>query len=207
VNGSLRAQAKPLCAIQAMNAAPDFLSPVATARCRRASRNGNGDWLIQSARTCCCRCCPVASTRFSPQCGGGSLPWGSSPGYAELYRRAKAIADARISAVVSPDPLHTRIAAHAWLCTDAGSQRIANAVLTMGVIRTQPGDPKPEGEPALTPEQWTAAGGMTRESLATELAGSTPLDEILQRLRLARPLIRRSRDLPLLIWRVRAFEP
>lgn len=38
------------------------------------------------------------------------LSVGEFTGYAELYSRAKAIADARISAVVSPDPLHTRIA-------------------------------------------------------------------------------------------------
>ena len=99
--------------------------------------------------------------------------------YADLYQRASAIADARIAELICADEaaaLHRWIVWHGWRSLEAGPHQLLFAFLTIGLVWTKEGDPKPRGENAPTPAELVAPGGATLEEL--QRVASQRSDEI-----------------------------
>ena len=88
-------------------------------------------------------------------------------GYAELYRRVTALANARVAQLRcsrEEHPINTWLLCHGWR-TLGDTHNIAAAFLTMGLICQAPGVASPTGESAPTGEQLSAPGGATLETL------------------------------------------
>src|SRR5438128_5211426 len=79
--------------------------------------------------------------------------------YGDLYRRASAIANARIAELTCPDegtPLHTWVLCHGWRSIDVGPHKFPIAFLTIGLVCPKKGDEKPQGENAPAPAEFMA---------------------------------------------------
>jgi hypothetical protein len=89
-----------------------------------------------------------------------------STGYADLYRHAMALANARIARLYSTcGHPHTWIVRHGWRSFgDSGD--IGCAFLTMGLICPKERDTKPQGETRPTPLELMIPGGAAIETLA-----------------------------------------
>jgi hypothetical protein len=84
--------------------------------------------------------------------------------YAELYRRAFAIANGRVGKLQCNEgqSLNSRISAQGWFRYE--TLDVPTAYLTMIVAAHKPGDPVVEGLSLPTEEELAAAGGMTPEN-------------------------------------------
>lgn len=99
--------------------------------------------------------------------------------YGDLYRRATAIADARIGGLIHPGFLRSWILCHGWRRIDIGA---ANDLLIVfvarGVVCRQENVECPHGEAAPTVEELRSPGGATMEQLASPDAATRRADEI-----------------------------
>ena len=76
--------------------------------------------------------------------------------YGELYRRASALTDARVAALVCPDLPSRWTAWHGWRAVEFGERQFIFAFITT-VVKI--GGEAPAGEPAPTADELTSPGG------------------------------------------------
>ena len=98
--------------------------------------------------------------------------------YGDLYQRATAIANARISELTYPEdePLYTWIQCHGWRRIDIGAVNdLLIAFLTVGLVCPKQTDAKPQGENAPAPAELMTPGGATLETL--QRVNSQRIDE------------------------------